>query len=344
MVPNRQQEKIAVIQDLELMLGSTLGDGADSTASENIQTRLAAIDSLEDSLSILESSASVNDLSANDLSAIRDLRLAVEFFRSRTERMDPAHQAIYLDRLETNLFSGLGPALQRLRSALTAEEIQVESLPVNIRSQWRASDGRYRVAIFPSDDLANRESEGQYVAGVRAEEPGATGIPAIEFEAAKLVVTSFQQALTTALLVVFTLLLLLMRNWRDPVLIMIPILLATVLTVAVMVSLDMLLNFANIIALPLLFGIGVDNGIHIVHRYRVALPSSENLMATSTARAVFFGTLTTIASFGSLALSAHYGMATMGKLLTIGMLMTLITTLIVLPTLLSVSKAANSET
>jgi hypothetical protein len=111
-----------------------------------------------------------------------------------------------------------------------------------------------------------------------------------------------------------------------------------------MVSLDMLLNFANIIALPLLFGIGVDNGIHIVHRYRVALPSSENLMATSTARAVFFGTLTTIASFGSLALSAHFGMATMGKLLTIGMLMTLITTLIVLPTLLPVSKAANSET
>jgi hopanoid biosynthesis associated RND transporter like protein HpnN len=344
MVPNRQQEKIAVIQDLELMLGSTLGDGADSTASENIQTRLAAIDSLEDSLSILESSASVNDLRVNDLSAIGDLRLAVELFRSRTERMDPAHQAIYLDRLETNLFSGLGPALQNLRSALTAEEIQVESLPVNIRSQWRASDGRYRVAIFPSDDLANRESEGQFVAGVRAEEPNATGIPAIEFEAAKLVVTSFQQALTTALLVVFTLLLLLMRNWRDPVLIMIPILLATVLTVAVMVSLDMLLNFANIIALPLLFGIGVDNGIHIVHRYRVALPSSENLMATSTARAVFFGTLTTIASFGSLALSAHYGMATMGKLLTIGMLMTLITTLIVLPTLLSVSKAANSET
>ncbi len=339
MVPNRQQEKIAVIQDLELMLGSTLGDGADSTASENIQTRLAAIDSLEDSLSILESSAS-----ANDLSAIRDLRLAVELFRSRTERMDPAHQAIYLDRLEANIFSGLGPALQNLRSALTAEEIHVESLPADIRSQWRASDGRYRVAIFPSDDLANRESEDQFVAGVRAEEPDATGIPAIEFEAAKLVVTSFQQALTTALLVVFTLLLLLMRNWRDPVLIMIPILLATVLTVAIMVSLDMLLNFANIIALPLLFGIGVDNGIHIVHRYRVALPSSENLMAPSTARAVFFGTLTTIASFGSLALSAHFGMATMGKLLTIGMLMTLITTLIVLPTLLPVSKAANSET
>jgi hopanoid biosynthesis associated RND transporter like protein HpnN len=344
MVPNRQQEKIAVIQDLELMLGSTLGTGADSTASENIQTRLAAIDSLEDSLSMLESSLSTNDLPANDLSAIGDLRLAVELFRSRTERMDPAHQAIYLDRLETNLFSGLGPALQSLRSALTAEEIQVESLPVDIRSQWRASDGRYRVAIYPSEDLANRESEDQFVAGVRAEEPDATGIPAIEVEAAKLVVTSFQQALTTALVVVFALLILLMRNWRDPLLIMIPILLATVLTVAVMVSLDMLLNFANIIALPLLFGIGVDNGIHIVHRYRVALPSGENLMATSTARAVYFGTLTTIASFGSLALSAHYGMATMGKLLTIGMVMTLITTLIVLPTFLPVSKAVKSET
>jgi predicted RND superfamily exporter protein len=124
---------------------------------------------------------------------------------------------------------------------------------------------------------------------------------------------------------------------------MIPILLASLLTVAVMVSSGMLLNFANIIALPLLFGIGVDNGIHIVHRYRVGSPSNENLMATSTARAVFFGTLTTVVSFGSLALSAHYGMATMGKLLTIGMIMTLITTLIVLPTLLPASKGSASE-
>ena len=93
---------------------------------------------------------------------------------------------------------------------------------------------------------------------------------------------------------------------------MVPVVLSALLTVSIMVLSSVSLNFANIIALPLLFGIGVDNGIHIVHRYRMAPPSGTNLMATSTVRAVFFGTLTTIASFGSLSLSSHYGMATMG--------------------------------
>jgi hopanoid biosynthesis associated RND transporter like protein HpnN len=337
MVPDHQQEKIAIIQDLDLMLGSTLGDGGSPTTTQTIGARLAAVESLIDSLAQLESSSS-----GVDESAIRRLRLAIESFNTTIDRSNSEDQAIYLDILETNLFNGLGPALRNLRLALTAEEVDLASLPADIRTQWIADDGRHRVAIFPNEDLANRESEKQFVEGVRKAEPDATGIPAMEVEAANLVVTSFQQALTTALLVVITLLLFLMRNWRDPILVMIPILLAALLTVAVMVISGTLLNFANIIALPLLFGIGVDNGIHIVHRYRVGLPAGDNLMATSTVRAVYFGTLTTVVSFGSLALSAHYGMATMGKLLTIGMFMTLITTLIVLPVLLPASKATKT--
>jgi hopanoid biosynthesis associated RND transporter like protein HpnN len=338
MVPNNQEEKIAVIQDLELMLGSTLDDGSIPATGQDIEARLTTLANLHNSLAKLESSSPVDDTSA-----IRDFRLAVESFRRKIDPASSEQQAIYLDLLETNLFDGLGPALRDLRTALTADEIDLEGLPADIRSQWIASDGRHRVAIFPSEGLANRDSERQFVDGVRSKDPNATGMPVMEVEAAHLVVTSFQQALTTALVVVFTLLILLMKNWRDPILVMIPILLASLLTVAVMVSSGMLLNFANIIALPLLFGIGVDNGIHIVHRYRVGSPSNENLMATSTARAVYFGTLTTVVSFGSLALSAHYGMATMGKLLTIGMIMTLITTLIVLPTLLPASKAPAAE-
>ena len=338
MVPNDQEEKIAVIQDLELMLGSTLDDGGTPATDQAIETRLTTLAGLHANLEKLESSSP-----GNDTSAIRDLRLAVESFRRKIDPASPEQQAIYLDLLETNLFDGLSPALRDLRTALTADNIALEDLPADIRSQWIASDGRHRVAVFPNEDLANRESEKQFVDGVRGEEPDATGMPVMEVEAANLVVTSFRQALTTALVVVIALLILLMRNLRDPILVMIPILLASLLTVAVMVLSGMLLNFANIIALPLLFGIGVDNGIHIVHRYRVGSPSNENLMATSTARAVYFGTLTTVVSFGSLALSAHYGMATMGKLLTIGMIMTLITTLIVLPTLLPASKAPAAE-
>jgi hypothetical protein len=118
-------------------------------------------------------------------------------------------------------------------------------------------------------------------------------------------------------------------------LIITPVLLAALLTAGVTVLFDIPLNFANVIALPLLFGMGVDNGIHIVHRYRVTHAGGTGLMATSTAAAVFFGTLTTVFSFGNLAISPHVGMASMGQLLTIGMLLTMVTTLILLPAMLA---------
>jgi predicted RND superfamily exporter protein len=107
-----------------------------------------------------------------------------------------------------------------------------------------------------------------------------------------------------------------------------------VFTGAATVVLDIPFNFANVIALPLLLGIGVDSGIHMVHRFRTALPQHGNLLATSTARAVLFSALTTICGFGNLALSPHPGTASMGLLLTLGLGFTLVCTLIVLPALL----------
>lgn len=88
------------------------------------------------------------------------------------------------------------------------------------------------------------------------------------------------------------------------------------------------------IVLPLLLGIGVDSGIHLVHRARVAADGEANLLTTSTARAVAYSALTTIASFGSLGLASHLGLATLGRLLTIGVSFTLICNLIVLPALI----------
>ena len=78
---------------------------------------------------------------------------------------------------------------------------------------------------------------------------------------------------------------------------------------------------------------GVDSSIHLVHRYRTAAPESGNLLQTTTARAVTFSALTTVASFGTLGFSSHPGMASLGQLLTIGIAFTLLCNLIVLPAL-----------
>jgi predicted RND superfamily exporter protein len=128
---------------------------------------------------------------------------------------------------------------------------------------------------------------------------------------------------------------LVLRDVKDTLLVILPIALASILTAALTVAVGMPFNYANIIALPLLVGIGVDNGIHVVHRMRT--DDAERLFDTSTMRAVLASGLTTVASFGNLAFSSHVGTASMGILLALGLAASMTATLVVLPAWLKLS-------
>jgi predicted RND superfamily exporter protein len=188
--------------------------------------------------------------------------------------------------------------------------------------------------VHPRNDFSSENAAGTFVEQVREIAPMATGLPVVHIEAKKTVVEAFQRAFVFALVIVIVVLSIFLRSVVDTLLVLGPILLASSVTVAVAVSLDLPFNFANIITLPLLLGIGVDNGIHMVHRMKVAPPASGNVLQTSTSRAVLFSSLTTICSFGNLAFSPHAGMSSMGTLLSIGLFASLLTTLILLPVLL----------
>jgi hypothetical protein len=168
---------------------------------------------------------------------------------------------------------------------------------------------------------------------VLAEVPHATGTPIVVLEGGDAVVRAFVQASVLALVLIAGLLALILRNLRDIVLVVAPIVLAALLTAASAVLLGLSLNFANVIVLPLLLGLGVSGSIHVVIRQR----QHGDIGGTSTPRAVVFSGLTTIASFAALALSDHLGLASMGQLLTIAILWSLICTLVVLPAMLVVS-------
>jgi predicted RND superfamily exporter protein len=172
--------------------------------------------------------------------------------------------------------------------------------------------------------------------------PHATGSAVSLLYWGRAVVDSFRDALGLAVLAIASLLWVLWRRLADMALVLLPLLLAAALTTATAVILDIRFNFANVLVLPLLLGIGVDSGIHLVHRHRVAhgremdsaAPEVE-LLGTSTAQAVLFSALTTMGSFGSLALSTHPGLASLGQLLLIGVIYTLVCNLIVLPALIA---------
>jgi predicted RND superfamily exporter protein len=248
-----------------------------------------------------------------------------------------------LKALEDNLLGSLPEGLRHLRASLGAQRFSVDDLPRSLVKHWVADDGRYRIEIYPRENLNDGEALRRFVASVQRVAPDAIGYPVMIQEGGDAVVRAFQQALVLAVCAITALLLVLMRRKSDVLRVLLPLLLAGALTGAASVLLDIPFNFANVIALPLLLGIGVDSAIHMVHRMRTAPPADGNLLQSSTARAVIFSTLTTVCSFGNLAFSPHRGMASMGELLSIGIGFTLLCTLVLLPALLDGAAASESH-
>ena len=239
-----------------------------------------------------------------------------------------------LASLERGMVAGLDASIASLRQSLNARLITLADIPNSVKSQDLAADGQTRISVLPAEDVSDYAALKKFVAAVADVAPKATGRPVAEVGAGNIVLASFQFATVLALAIITTLLLVVLRRVGDVLLVLLPIALAASLTVATTVLMDMPFNFANVIVLPLLLGFGVDSGIHLVARRRDE-HSVDRVMGSSTPRAIGLSALTTIASFGSLSLSPHYGTASMGILLTLSMLYTVACAVIVLPAVIN---------
>ncbi len=238
-----------------------------------------------------------------------------------------------LARLEHLIASDFTETMSMLRDTLSAEPVSVDTLPAELLARETGEGGQLRVVVLPRDDLRDFEALGAFVGAVHAKFPTATGRPALESGVGDIVVDAFRQAFITSVLAIFVILLVTLRSFTDAALVMVPLLLAASLTAATMVVFSMPLNVANVIVLPLLLGMGVDNGLHIVGRYRES-GSVMDVYRSTTPRAVIVSVLTTLFSFVALAFAEHRGMASMGQLLAISIGFLLVSTLCVLPALL----------
>lgn len=316
-VPGAQEVKLAVIDELVWLLGPGLiapaSDGRDSE-----QTR------------------------ARDRAAVLTLVATLEAFDDEpaAERLARELQRLHGDddlaRYAGLVVGSLPMRLGSLAASLEAGAVARDDLPEALRARWITADGRWRVEVQPAQGYGTDEAREQFVDAVRAIAPAATGLPVVQTEAGRAVVGAFRQAFVTAFVSIAALLLVLLRDWRQVAIVLVPMVAAGLLTTAAMVAGGIAFNFANVIALPLLLGVGVDNGIHMVARARHL---DGPLLESSTARAILFSAMTTIASFGNLAFSGHPGSASMGQVLTIGMIATTLATLILLPALLERRRA-----
>lgn len=327
LVPANQRDKLDVLDDLGLVLGPGFADLERAPAEP--AALAAELADLERALAAL---AAPSDAERELLGAVRAYDAATEDLAADAAR--ERHGALAAALTET-----LPRELGRLETALSARAFGRDDLPGALAERWLAPDGRELIEIVPAENVDDGAAAGRFVEAVREVVPSATGMPVVHQEASETVVRSFRLALTYAFIMVVVLLLVLMRRVADIVHVLVPVVFAIGATAGLTAWFGIPFNFANIIALPLLVGVGVDNGIHMVHRMRSEPPPRADLLATSTSRAVLASGLTTIASFGNLAWSDHLGMASMGQLLTLGMAVTLLATLVLLPALLTLKEA-----
>ncbi|SME93295.1 hypothetical protein SAMN06265365_101576 [Tistlia consotensis] len=239
-----------------------------------------------------------------------------------------------LTEYETRVFAGFKPLIDQLNTALEAKKVGLDDIPESLRSQWISADGRARIQAYSAHQILDNADLAHFADAVQAVAPDATGTPIIVTQASRTVVAAFIEASLIALVSIVAILLIVLRRLDDTLLVLAPLLLAALLTAAASVLFGLSFNFANVIVLPLLLGLGVSAGIHLVLRRREQ-GAGHAVMESSTPRAVLFSALTTLASFGSLALSGHRGMTSMGQLLTVSIIALLFSTLVVLPALLA---------
>jgi len=221
--------------------------------------------------------------------------------------------------------------LERLLTMLGASPPRLESLPSTFKSRLISPHGEHLLTISPRIALTDRTHSDRFVADVRSVRAEAAGRTMVEWGIGQVVVDAFAQAIVTTLLVVLALLFLYFKRLTPVLLVMVPIGLTMIYTLGIAQAMGLSLNMANILMIPLVTGLGVDTGIHLVHRYEH--PSTSRATA-ATHRAVIISGLTTCGTFFSLSFSPHGGAASIGLLLTLAISTLLIISLSVLPFLL----------
>jgi uncharacterized protein len=315
-VPDDQQTKLAIIADADSILAPTLVARQASAPIKPDEVRLAAktaFAQIEPALAKLPKDHPLGAI-AGDL---RQLMAAA----------DPV-------LLETNdmLTRFLPDQLDSLRTALTAAPVTLASIPPEVSRDWLLPDGRARVQVMSTPQVRSSQGLHEFVAQVTAVAPDAGG-SAVTIEAtSETIVGAFRSAAIIAVVAITVILFLALHRVLDVGLVLAPLILSALLTLLVTVLLRLPLNFANIIALPLLLGVGVSFNIYFVMNWRAG---RHAVLGSATARAIIFSALTTGTAFGSLALSAHPGTASMGRLLLISLACTLAASLVFVPALLS---------
>ncbi len=268
-VPPDQDEKLYILEDIAFLLDTPPPPSTAATPTPDRATVDEQIAALRELADFLEQDFVEREASTLGRS-MRFLRDRLEEFLTRIDSDEDPGEA--LRTLEDILLSGLPDQLRRVREAVGTGEITMESLPAELEARMMTSEGVARIQVFPAVDLSDEENFIRFVDEVQSVDPNAAGVAVNLVEFGRATRSSFRQALISAGLIIGTMLLLLWRSVRSMLLVIFPLSLGAVLTVATATLLDIPFNFADVVVIPLLLGIGVASGVPLVHRAHGATP------------------------------------------------------------------------
>jgi hopanoid biosynthesis associated RND transporter like protein HpnN len=316
-VPEDQPEKLKLIAEGAKVLGPALNpDSIDPAPSD--QENVEALNGTAESLRKVAGTG-------NSPGALASTRLAhaLSELAASNQKTREAAQAVFVIPLQL--------ALGQLRDSLQAQPVSLQTLPPDLVSAWKTKEGAIRVQVLPRGDPNDNDTLRKFAGAVLSAAPEAVGGPVSILKSGDTIVSAFIQAGGWALLTIGLLLWAVLRRVGDVLLTLVPLLVAGAVTLEICVLIGLKLNFANIVALPLLLGVGVAFKIYYVTAWRAG---HTNLLQSALTRAIFFSALTTATAFGSLWLSSHPGTASMGKLLALSLLTTLAAVLLFQPALM----------
>lgn len=349
-LPTDQAEKLALLKPLKPIINHKFPDWADAEGLD----RLAPVDIqvLDNNLRDLVDGfddAQFAAKQANHPAAIYLGHPAKAIKRLReTLKKIPADQAQKnLAAVQREIFDGLGQGLKLFKAHLDVEKPLsakqlISGLPAGMRERMYR-DGSYALYIYPSQPIWAKPFMKRFIADLRSVDPAVTGFPVTHWENGVIIESGFQTASLLTLAALFIFLLIDFRSLKYTILAMVPLGVGIILMWGGMSVFEMQYNFANIIAFPLIAGIGVASGVHILHRFRQQRETHITLVVQHTGMAIFLSAATTMVGFGSLTLAQHQGAASLGTLLLLGVGACLATSILLLPAIVRLLWGPDSE-
>ena len=238
------------------------------------------------------------------------------------------------NRAQPRLLDAARYAIEQLRRNLDSSPPTPDNLPRELRQRFFTRSGDMLAFLHPTGGVFDPEELAEFVAASRRVDAEATGFPLVFHKMSKRITGGFYRAVILGAILVSLILLIDFRSLRDTALALVPLGMGVIWMMGAMRLFEIPFNFANLVAVPLIIGVGIDNGVHVIHRVRLEGRQGMNVVLRHTGRAILIASLTTMIGFGSLALASHRGMASLGAVLLLGVGSCLVTSTVVLPNLL----------